>query len=329
VAAPIVLTMGEPAGIGGEIAVAAWRRRAEAPVLPPFFVLDAPERLEALAPDVPIREIASADAALAVFDEALPVLRHDLPHAVIPGRPNPANTSAVLTAIERGVDLCRSGAAAAMVTNPIHKGVLYEGGFRHPGHTEYLAELAGVRRTVMMLVGGGLRTVPVTVHHSLREAIASLTSEMIVETCRIVDQDLRRWFGLAVPRLAAAGLNPHAGENGALGREEIDILGPALATLRDDGIAISGPLSADTMFHAEARADCDAAICMYHDQALIPVKTLDFHGGVNMTLGLPFLRVSPDHGTAFGLAGTGRARPDSLIAALRLAGAAARRRNGS
>jgi 4-hydroxythreonine-4-phosphate dehydrogenase len=278
VAAPIVLTMGEPAGIGGEIAVAAWRRRAEAPVLPPFFVLDAPERLEALAPDVPIREIASADAALAVFDEALPVLRHDLPHAVIPGRPNPANTSAVLTAIERGVDLCRSGAAAAMVTNPIHKGVLYEGGFRHPGHTEYLAELAGVRRTVMMLVGGGLRTVPVTVHHSLREAIASLTSEMIVETCRVVDQDLRRWFGLAAPRIAAAGLNPHAGEGGAMGREEIEIVAPALERLRAEGSRFQGAAARRHDVPPARARGYDAALCMYHDQALIPAKTLAFDG---------------------------------------------------
>jgi 4-hydroxythreonine-4-phosphate dehydrogenase len=317
--APIALTMGEPAGIGGEIARTAWLRR-NGDDIPSFLLIDDPDRLE----------ITSPDEANAVFADAIPVLRQSLPVPVAPGQPDPANTNAVLASIDRAVTLCKARAVCAMVTNPIHKAALYAGGFRHPGHTEYLADLAGVPRTVMMLAGGmtlaegGLRAIPVTVHTSLRDAISTLTSDLIVETARILNADLKRYFGIAAPRIAVAGLNPHAGEGGALGEEEQTILAPALDQLRAEGLTILGPLPADTMFHAQARATYDAALCMYHDQALIPVKTLDFHGGVNVTLGLPFIRTSPDHGTAFKIAGTGIARPDSLISALRLAATMAR-----
>jgi 4-hydroxythreonine-4-phosphate dehydrogenase len=331
--APIALTMGEPAGIGGEIARAAWLRR-NGDDIPSFLLIDDPDRLQALddalGGGAPIVEITSPDEANAVFADAIPVLRQSLPVPVAPGQPDPANTNAVLASIDRAVTLCKARAVCAMVTNPIHKAALYAGGFRHPGHTEYLADLAGVPRTVMMLAGGmtlaegGLRAIPVTVHTSLRDAISTLTSDLIVETARILNADLKRYFGIAAPRIAIAGLNPHAGEGGALGEEERTILAPALDQLRAEGLTILGPLPADTMFHAQARATYDAALCMYHDQALIPVKTLDFHGGVNVTLGLPFIRTSPDHGTAFNIAGTGIARPDSLISALRLAATMAR-----
>ena len=224
----------------------------------------------------------------------------------------------------------RSGRAAALVTNPIHKGSLYRAGFRHPGHTEYLAELAGTGEApVMMLACPALRVVPITIHLPLRRAVESLTSAAIVHAGRVTDAALRRDFGIAAPVLAFAGLNPHAGEAGGLGREEIEIVEPALAELRAAGIDARGPLPADTMFHAEARRSYDAALCMYHDQALIPIKTVDFYGGVNVTLGLPFVRTSPDHGTAFAIAGRGVARPDSLIAALRLAAEMAARRSGA
>ncbi|NMM46292.1 4-hydroxythreonine-4-phosphate dehydrogenase PdxA [Rhodospirillaceae bacterium KN72] len=321
--APIAVTMGEPAGIGGEILLDAWQRRKKID-LAPFFLIGDPEWLSGIAAfrqdPVPLRTIDSSDDAVACFDDALPVLPLPLQKQVKPGHPSPANTDSVLGAIRHAVTLCQSGQASAVTTLPINKSVLYEGGFRHPGHTEYLGELAGVARTVMLLEGGGLRAVPVTIHQSLRSVPDSLTPEAIEETCRITDAALKRWFGLPAPTLAVAGLNPHAGEGGALGREEETVLQPALARLRADGIRIVGPLPADTMFHAEARRTYDVAICMYHDQALIPVKTLDFHGGVNITLGLPFIRTSPDHGTAFNLAGTGTARPDSLIAALKAAG---------
>lgn len=316
--APIAVTMGEPAGIGGEITIAAWRGRQESK-LPVFFLIDDPDRLAKLSPETPIAEIEAPEDAKSAFNSALPVLRHALQAPVEPGNPDPRNTPSVLGAIERAVSLCRTAEASAMVTNPIHKGVLYDGGFRHPGHTEFLADLTGVDRTVMMLVGGGLRAVPVTVHIPLCDVPGALTRAVLIDTCRIVERDLRALFGLPRPRLAVAGLNPHAGENGALGREDLETIAPAIETLRADGIDVSGPHPGDTLFHAEARESYDVAICMYHDQALIPVKTLDFHGGVNVTLGLPIIRASPDHGTAFALAGTHTARPDSLIAALRLA----------
>jgi len=327
---PLALTMGEPAGIGGEITLQAWRRRAEG--VPPFLLLDDPERIAALAQrlgwSVPVRPIAAAGEAMAAFASALPVLPMKLAQPSVPGEPVAENAPAVIAAIDRAVALARGGEAAAIVTNPINKKCLYAAGFRHPGHTEYLAALAGVAAPVMMLACPGLRVVPVTIHLPLREVVAALTADAIVAAGRTTAEGLRHDFGIERPVLAVAGLNPHAGENGAIGREEIEVIGPALATLRSEGIRVEGPLPADTLFHEAARRRYDAVLCMYHDQALIPLKTIDFAGGVNVTLGLPFIRTSPDHGTAFDTAGTGSANPTSLIAALKLAGEMAARRAG-
>jgi 4-hydroxythreonine-4-phosphate dehydrogenase len=329
-ALPLALTMGEPAGIGGEIALRAWLRRGEG--VPPFYVIDDPGRLAALARclgwDVPVCALAAPqDAArgathdaLRIFPEALPVLPVGRAPRAAPGRPDRADAPLVIGAIDAAVAEVRAGRAAAVVTNPINKDALYRAGFRHPGHTEYLAELAGTGRSaVMMLACQELRVVPVTIHLALRQVVEQLSAAAIVHAGRVTNDALIRDFGVPRPVLAVAGLNPHAGEAGALGREDIDIIAPAIAELRAAGIDARGPLAADTMFHAEARQGYDAALCMYHDQALIPVKTLDFHGAVNVTLGLPFIRTSPDHGTAFDIAGQGVARPDSLIAALKLA----------
>jgi 4-hydroxythreonine-4-phosphate dehydrogenase len=327
--APLVLTLGEPAGIGGEITLKAWLAR-HAEHLPPFFVLDAPERLinlaAALRLDIPVRAIAAPEDAAAIFATALPVLPIALPRPVVPGKPDPGNAAAVIGAIASAVQFVQQGRAAAIVTNPIQKETLYAAGFRHPGHTEYLAELAGGMTPVMMLAGPELRVVPVTVHQPLRDAVAQLRTSDIITAGKITAAALQRDFGIAKPRLAVAGLNPHAGENGTIGHEDIDIVLPAVTALRALGIAVSGPLPADTMFHAAARRQYDVALCMYHDQALIPLKTLDFDRGVNVTLGLPFIRTSPDHGTACDIAGKGVAKPDSLIAAMALAGALVQRR---
>jgi 4-hydroxythreonine-4-phosphate dehydrogenase len=268
---------------------------------------------------VPIQPIAAAADALAIWPRALPVLPLGLAASVTPGRLDPRNAHPVIAAIERAVGLVRSGEASAMVTNPIHKQVLLEAGFAHPGHTEFLAALDGGAVPVMMLACPGLRVVPVTVHMALSRAIRELGQDAIVTAARITAAALARDFGIGRPRLAVAGLNPHAGEAGAFGREEIEIIAPAIERLRADGLDIFGPLPPDTMFHAAARARYDAAICMYHDQALIPIKTIDFDRGVNVTLGLSFIRTSPDHGTALDIAGTGGARPESLLAALDLA----------
>ena len=326
---PLALTMGEPAGIGGEITLKAWIARRDN--VPPFFVIDEPDRLAALAAQlgmvVPIARIEKPGQTKQLFSGALPVLPQPLSAPVQPGRPDQANTGAVLAAIRRGVELCRTGHASALVTNPIHKQTLYESGFAYPGHTEYLASLVGRgARAVMMLAAPELRVVPVTIHMSLRQAISRLTRGEIVDCGKVTAEALTRDFGIAQPRIAVAGLNPHAGENGSLGREDMEIVAPAIAELRQFGIAAFGPLPADTMFHAEARRGYDAALCMYHDQALIPIKTINFWGGVNVTIGLPFVRTSPDHGTAFAIAGTGKAEATSLIAALRLAGEIAQRR---
>jgi 4-hydroxythreonine-4-phosphate dehydrogenase len=320
---PIALTMGEPAGIGGEIALLAWLRRRDAGIAP-FLLLDDPERLKAIASlqgwKVPVQAIAEPGEATAqLFERALPVLPVPLPAIPQPGIPDRRNAPAVLHAIELAVALCRNGTVAALVTNPIHKAALYDAGFGHPGHTEFLAALCDVARPVMMLASDRLRVVPVTIHVALRRAIDLLDTDLIVETARITAADLRDKFGIAKPRLALAGLNPHAGESGSMGEEDAAIVAPAVKRLRAEGIDARGPLPPDTMFHAEARASYDAAICMYHDQALIPIKTLDFDSGVNVTLGLPIIRTSPDHGTAFDIAGKGIAKPDSLIAALKMA----------
>ena len=328
---PLALTMGEPAGIGGEIALKAWLRRGEG--VPPFYLIDHPDRLSRLAAalgwDVPVMAIGQPAEAIAIFQNALPVVPVGGAPVATPGKPNPADQQLVLRAIQTAVADVQAGKAAALVTNPINKDALYRAGFHHPGHTEYLAELAGSREpAVMMLAGPHLRVVPVTIHLPLREAITALSTDAIVHAGRVTAEALRRDFGVKAPVIAVAGLNPHAGEAGGLGREDIDIVAPAVAALRSAGIDARGPLAADTMFHAEARRGYDAALCMYHDQALIPIKTLDFDGAVNVTLGLPFIRTSPDHGTAFDIAGKGIARPDSLIAALRLAAELAARRGG-
>jgi 4-hydroxythreonine-4-phosphate dehydrogenase len=326
---PLALTIGEPAGVGGEITLKAWRAR-NAEGLPPFFVFDVPERLAQLARslglDVPVRAITAPEEAAAIFASALPVLPIALPRPVVLGKPDTGNAAAVIGAIAGAAQLVKQGRAAAIVTNPIQKETLYAAGFPHPGHTEYLAELAGGVTPVMMLAGPELRVVPVTIHRPLREAIAVLRTADIVTAGRITAAALQRDFGIARPRLAVAGLNPHAGENGTTGREEIEIIAPAVQALRDLGIAVTGPAPADTLFHAAARKNYDAAICMYHDQALIPLKTIDFDRGVNITLGLPFIRTSPDHGTACDIAGQGIANPASLIAAIALAGELVARR---
>jgi 4-hydroxythreonine-4-phosphate dehydrogenase len=325
--APLALTMGDPAGVGGEITAKAWQALRGGPC---FFALDDPGRLRALATDLPIREIAGPEDAASVFADALPVLPIALAAPAVPGRPDPANAPATIGAIEQAVALAMSGRAGGVVTNPINKAVLYDAGFRHPGHTEFLAALTHApNRPVMMLACPALRVVPVTIHVSLRAALAALDTAAIVETCRITHAALRRDFGIVAPRLAVAGLNPHAGEGGAMGDEETTIIAPALAALRADGIDASGPWPPDTMFTEAARARYDVAIGMYHDQVLIPLKTLDMHHGVNVTLGLPLVRTSPDHGTAYDIAGTGTADPRSLIAAIRLAGDVAAARRGS
>jgi 4-hydroxythreonine-4-phosphate dehydrogenase len=319
---PIAVTMGEPAGIGGEIALLAWARRTNA--TPPFFVIDDPDRLEALAAriglDAPIEAIGQARDAPVAFRRALPVLPVGVAVAVEPGLPDPALARVTVTAIDRAMALVVGGEAGAMVTNPIHKTTLYEAGFGHPGHTEYLAERAGLTSPpVMMLACEALKVIPVTIHLALKDAVAGLTREAIVHCGRIAAGSLAQDFGIDRPRIAVAGLNPHAGEDGHLGREEIEIIAPAVSQLRSDGVAATGPFPADALFHAGARARYDAVLCMYHDQALIPLKTIDFDGGVNATLGLPFVRTSPDHGTAFDIAGSGQANPASFAAALHMA----------
>jgi 4-hydroxythreonine-4-phosphate dehydrogenase len=318
---PLVLTMGEPAGIGAEIAAGAWRAlRASGPA---FLLIDDATR----GFGVPVRAIAAPEEAAAVFPEALPVLHRPLPCPAVAGRPDTAHAPAVIAAITEAVALAKAGRAAGVVTNPIQKATLTAAGFRHPGHTEYLGEIAGTGvAPVMMLASPELRVVPVTVHEALARAIARLTPALIADTARLTARALRDEFAIAAPRLAVAGLNPHAGEAGTMGREEIDIVAPAVALLRAEGIDARGPLPPDTMFTALARPTYDAAICLYHDQALIPIKTLDMAGGVNVTLGLSIVRTSPDHGTALDIAGTRRADPSSLVAALRLAADLARAR---
>jgi 4-hydroxythreonine-4-phosphate dehydrogenase len=322
---PLALTSGEPAGIGPDIAIAAWLRRSELK-LPAFYLtgdLDFfRKRAETLGLDVKLKNI-DAEHAVAVFPDALPVVATGQPATAQPGQPDDSSAIAAIGSIRHAVRDVIAGRAAAIVTNPIAKSVLYRAGFRHPGHTEFLAELAASGgnppQPVMLLWSPALAVVPVTIHLSLRDALAQLSNGLIVSTVRIVVKDLKRRFGIARPRLAISGLNPHAGEEGSLGVEEQTIIAPAIETLRGEGFDIRGPLPADTMFHEAARKTYDCAICMYHDQALIPVKTLAFDDAVNVTLGLPLIRTSPDHGTAFDIAGTGRANPSSLIAALRLA----------
>ena len=318
---PVALTCGEPAGVGPELAVAAWRALGKEM---PFFWIGDPRHL-ADAADIAV--IDSPGDAVEVSAEALPVLAHAFPEPAVPGRPTPANARAVIEVIERGVDLVRTGLASALCTAPIAKKVLTDwGDFRHHGHTEFLAELGGARQVVMMLASDELKVVPATIHIPLADVPAALTAESLAGTIRITEAALRRDFGLDRPRIAVSGLNPHAGEGGLLGEEDGRLIAPVVEMLRDEGLDVFGPLPADTMFHAPARARYDAAVAMYHDQALIPIKTLAFDRGVNVTLGLPFVRTSPDHGTAFDIAGKGLADPTSLIEALKLADRMARTR---
>ncbi|GHG80241.1 4-hydroxythreonine-4-phosphate dehydrogenase PdxA [Pseudodonghicola xiamenensis] len=311
---PVALSCGEPAGIGPELAVKAWQSLGTDC---PFVWIGDPRHLPAGTPVAELDDLAETVIACA---RALPVLRLDFAAPTSPGQTDPANARGTIAAIEKAVELVQQGHASAVCTAPIHKKALIDGaGFAYPGHTEFLAALAGVERVVMMLASERLRVVPTTIHMALSEVPRRLTPDLLRETIEITAHDLRTRFGIAHPRLAVAGLNPHAGEGGAMGREEIDWITPLLAELPQTDFTVTGPHPADTMFHAAARARYDAAIAMYHDQALIPIKTLDFDQGVNVTLGLPFVRTSPDHGTAFDIAGKGIANPASLIAALRLA----------
>ncbi len=333
---PLALTMGDPAGIGPDITLAAWTKR-ETHQLPPFAAYACPECLAARATllglSAPIAILERVEDAARYFDTAIPVIPIALRTHAKPGMPDPANAAGVLSSIEQAVAATTEGKTSAVVTNPIAKSVLYKSGFNHPGHTEYLATLAELQDPtaqhipVMMLACDELRVVPLTIHIPLANVQTAINPALIESTVRILDRALKEDFALPQPRIAVAGLNPHAGEDGALGREEIEIIEPALERLRSNGFDITGPHPADTMFHAAARTRYDVAIAMYHDQALIPIKTLAFDRGVNITLGLPFVRTSPDHGTAFDIAGSGKASPESLIEALKLAATMSERRS--
>ncbi len=310
---PIAITSGEPAGIGPEIAVAAWRALKDDV---PLLWIGDPRHL----PDgTPFKEITNADQASARSD-ALPVFSLDLKTPRLPGQPDKTHAHGVIQSIETAVTLAQSGAVRAICTAPIHKAALIDAAsFDYPGHTEFLSALAGDTPVAMMLACDALRVVPATIHIALSDVPKALTAAQLVETIQITHAGLIRDFGIKAPRIAVAGLNPHAGEDGKMGNEEITMITPVLNQLRAEGFDLLGPMSADTMFHAQARTKYDAAVCMYHDQALIPIKTLDFAGGVNVTLGLPFVRTSPDHGTAFDIAGTSTADATSMIAAIRMA----------
>jgi 4-hydroxythreonine-4-phosphate dehydrogenase len=323
---PLAVTSGEPAGIGADITLAVWARRAELNI-PPFYLVGDPQsvtrRASRLGLDVPI-EVVTPQSANTVFAHALPVVASGMAATAEPGQPDKTSAAAAIASIDRATADVIAGVAAAVVTNPVAKSVLYKSGFAEPGHTEYLAKLSFEHTgnpawPVMMLWSPEVVVVPVTIHVPYKDVPPRLTRDLIFETGRVVARDLTDRFGIAHPRLAVAGLNPHAGEDGMLGKEDSTVVRPAIERLVADGIDARGPLPADTMFHAAARKTYDAALCMYHDQALIPIKTLAFDHAVNVTLGLPFVRTSPDHGTAFDIAGTGKADPSSLVAALKLA----------
>ncbi len=324
--APLAISMGDPAGIGPEVIAKAWARRVEAG-LPPFFTTGDARAIAAVW-DGPITTIAHPDAANGVFDTALPVLTVEDGGEIVPGAPDVEGARCALRALELAAGLVRSGAARALVTGPVSKNQLYQIGFNYPGQTEFVAERCGIagENAVMMLAGPDLRVVPITTHVPLAAVSGLLSIELIVAKGRATARGLARNFGILNPRIAFAGFNPHAGESGAIGREEIELIAPAVALLRDEGIDAIGPFAADTLFHPRARAGYDAVLCCYHDQALVPIKTLYFDEGVNITLGLPIVRTSPDHGTAFDIAGQDRAEPGATIAAIRLAGEAADRR---
>lgn len=322
----LAVALGDPAGIGPEIVVKAWERRRDGSI-PPFFAVGDARSIQAIWPG-PVARIAQPSEAEAVFPDALPLIQVEDGGDIVPGEPNLEGARCSLDSLEVATGLARSGAASALVTGPVSKAQLYAIGFSHPGQTEFVAERCGISRenVVMMLTGPDLRVVPVTTHMPLRDVVPSLSTEVIVAKARTTVRGLQRNFGIERPRIAFAGLNPHAGEGSALGREEIELIVPAIEEIRAEGIDAIGPLAADTMFHARARQGYDAALCLYHDQALIPLKTLYFDEGVNMTLGLPIVRTAPDHGTAFEIAGKGLAHPGAMIAAIRLAAESAARR---
>jgi 4-hydroxythreonine-4-phosphate dehydrogenase len=323
---PIAVSIGDPAGIGPEVLAKAWVRRTQ-DRLSPFFAIGDPRSISTVWKG-PLRKVDGPAEAAACFDEALPIMEVEDAGEIVPGQPNMPGARCAIASLEIAVGLAREGAACAIVTGPVSKAELYAIGFTHSGQTEFVAERCGVApgNVAMMLAGPTLRTVCITTHVPLARVAELLSVELVVSRARVTARGLQRDFGIADPRIAIAGFNPHAGEGGALGREEIDILLPAIEQLRDEGIDIVGPLAADTMFHPRARARYDAALCTYHDQALIPLKTLHFDEGVNMTLGLPIVRVAPDHGTAFEIAGKGLAEPGATIAAIRMAREAAERR---
>ncbi|MGL4441827.1 MAG: 4-hydroxythreonine-4-phosphate dehydrogenase PdxA [Bosea sp. (in: a-proteobacteria)] len=326
-ALPLLVTQGDPAGVGLELVLKLWQDREQLK-LPPFAFVGSLNAMQTRSRDmgmrVQLRVIAQPDMAIGCFAEALPVIDHGLDAVADAGKPEMATAAGTIEAIRLAVELVRAGKAAGIITNPIAKSVLYAAGFAHPGHTEYLATLAAepgapAPLPVMLIWSELLAVVPVTIHIPLSEVPRQLTTDLIVRTAIVVDDAFRRGFGVPAPRLALAGLNPHAGESGALGSEDAAVIVPAVQALQERGIDARGPMPADTMFHARARAGYDVALTMYHDQGLIPAKTLAFDDGVNVTLGLPFVRTSPDHGTAFDIAGKGSARPDSLLAAIKLA----------
>jgi len=323
---PLAVSLGDPAGVGPEIVAKAWAARQQR-ALPPFFAVGDARSVSRVW-DGPVATIRDVREAATVFVDALPILGVQDAGEIVPGAPDTEGARCALQSLEMAVGLVREGAARALVTGPVSKSQLYAIGFTYPGQTEFVAERCGVSRdnAVMMLAGPDLRVVPMTTHVPLADVPGLLTIELIVAKARATVRGLQRNFGIEQPRLVLAGLNPHAGEGGAIGREEIDVMEPALALLRAEGIDIGGPFSADTLFHPRARARYDAALCAYHDQALVPIKTLFFDDGVNMTLGLPIVRTSPDHGTAFAIAGQDCAHPGAMIAAIAMAGEAAERR---
>jgi 4-hydroxythreonine-4-phosphate dehydrogenase len=324
--APLAVSVGDPAGIGPEIVAAAWAARL-AENLPPFFAIGDRRAITAVW-DGPIETLGTPSDAAAAFGRALPLIQVDDPGEITPGDPNFAGARCALDSLEIAVGLARNGFAGGIVTGPVSKAQLYNIGFNYPGQTEFVAERCGIAaaNAVMMLAGPSLRTIPITVHSPISDVPRLLTTELIIAKARIVARALTRDYGVVGPRLVVAGLNPHAGESGTLGREDLDIIRPAIEALLAEDIDVRGPLAADTMFHPAARALYDVALCMYHDQALIPLKTLHFDDGVNVTLGLPIIRTSPDHGTAFGIAGKGIASPRAMIEAIRMAGECAARR---
>ncbi|MFT8736565.1 MAG: 4-hydroxythreonine-4-phosphate dehydrogenase PdxA [Zymomonas mobilis] len=323
---PLAVTLGDPSGIGPEIVAKAWLRRKSDQIIPFFAVGDAAS-VQAVS-SIPVKMIEDPDEALSIFDQALPILQITSKEEIIPGKPSKAGAEVAFAALEKGVALVKQGKASALVTAPVSKAELYQVGFTFPGQTEFVANRCGVAAedAVMMLAGPDLRTVPLTIHIPYRDVLEQLTPELIISRARVTADGLKRHFAIASPRLVIAGLNPHAGEDGTIGREEIDVIQPAIKQLLSENIDVKGPFAADTLFSPRARASYDAALCPTHDQALIPIKTINFDNGVNTTLGLPIIRTSPDHGTAFPLAGKNKADEGAMVAALLMAAESAHNR---